>query len=58
MAGCTLTALSNLAVIFILGAIAGGVIYTLTGLDRRLDDRKSRRDADRFDVFTEGKWRE
>jgi uncharacterized membrane protein YciS (DUF1049 family) len=53
-----MTGLSNLAVIFILGAIAGGIIYTLTGLDRRLDDRKARRDADRFDVFTEGKWRE
>lgn len=53
-----MTGLSNLAVIFILGAIAGSVVYTLTGLDRRLDDRKARRDADRFDVFTEGRWRE
>lgn len=53
-----MTGLSNLAVIFILGAIAGGIIYTLTGLDRRLDDRRQQRAADRFDVFTEGKWRE
>ena len=52
-----MTGLSNLAVIFILGAIAGGIIYTLTGLDRHLDDRKARRDADRFDIFTDGRWR-
>ena len=53
-----MTGLSNLAVMFMLGAVAGGIICTLTGLDRRLDDRKARRDADRFDVFTEGRWRE
>jgi hypothetical protein len=53
-----MTALSNIAVLGLLVIVAGAVIVTLTGLDRRIDDRKARRDADRFDIFTEGKWRE
>ena len=53
-----MTGLSNLAVMGLLVILAGAVIVTLTGLDRRLDERKARRDADRFDIFTDGRWRE
>lgn len=53
-----MTGLANIAVMGLLVILAGAVIVTLTGLDRRLDERKARRDADRFDVFTDGRWRE
>jgi hypothetical protein len=51
------TALANIATVGLLIALAAAAASTLAGLDRWLTDRKDRRDADRFDVFTDGKWR-
>ena len=53
-----MSGLANMALFAILIGLAIAATATLVGLDRRLDDRKARRDADRFDVFTEGRWRE
>ena len=51
------TALANIAVVGLLIALAVGLASSLAGLDRWLLDRKDRRDADRFDIFTDGRWR-
>ena len=51
-----MTALANIAILGLLVILAGAVIVTLTGLDRRLEERRERRAADRFDVFTDGQW--
>ena len=51
------TALANIATVGLLISLAAAATFTLAGLDRWLTDRKDRRDADRFDVFTDGKWR-
>lgn len=53
-----MSGLYSIAVIGVIVALAGGVVVTLTGLDRWLDERRYRRDRDRFDVFTDGGWRE
>lgn len=53
-----MNAVYSLAVIGLVVALAGAALVTLTGLDRWLDDRQNRRDRDRFDVFTDGRWRE
>jgi hypothetical protein len=55
--GMTWTALANIATVGLLMLLAAAAASTLAGLDSWLTDRKDRRDADRFDVFTEGKWR-
>jgi type II secretory pathway pseudopilin PulG len=52
-----MSALSNIAVIGILAILAIAAMGTLTGLDRRLDERRNRRARDRFDIFTDGEWR-
>lgn len=51
------TALANIAVVGLLITLAAAAAATLTGLDRWLTDRRDRRDADRFDIFTDGRWR-
>lgn len=53
-----MNALANIAVLGCLVLLAGGVLATLTGLDRRLDERRNRKARDRFDVFTDGRWHE
>jgi uncharacterized integral membrane protein len=45
-------------VVIILLAVVSGAVFGWEIADRLMDDCKARRDADRFDVFTEGKWRE
>ena len=50
------TALANVAVIGLLIALATAAAATLAGFDRWLGERRNRRDADRFDVFTDGRW--
>lgn len=52
-----MTALSNLAVLGLLGLLALALMGTLTGFDRWLDERRNRRARDRFDIFTDGRWR-
>jgi len=52
------TALANIATVGLLILLAAAAASTLAGLDRWVTDRKDRRDADRFDVFTDGKWRQ
>ena len=51
------TAVANIAVIGLLIALAAAVTATLSGFDRWLTERRDKRQADRFDVFTEGRWR-
>lgn len=53
-----MTALANIAVLGCVVLLAGAVLATLTGLDRRLDERRNRKARDRFDVFTDGRWHE
>lgn len=53
-----MNALANIALVGLLIALAVAATTTLTGLDRRLDERRDRKAADRFDVFTDGNWRE
>jgi hypothetical protein len=55
--GMSWTALANIATVGLLILLAAAAASTLAGLDRWLTDRKDRREADRFDVFTDGKWR-
>lgn len=50
------TAIGNTALFAILIGLAVAATFTLTGLDRWLDERRMRRDQDRFDVFSEGRW--
>lgn len=52
-----MTALANIALLGLAVALAIAVLVTLTGLDRKLDERRDRRAAERFDIFTDGKWR-
>lgn len=52
----TWASISNLAVFAVCAALTAAIVYTLTGLDRWLDDRRYRRDQERFDVFSEGRW--
>ena len=49
--------IANMALFAVLIVLAGAATFTLVGLDRWLDNRRERRDMDRFDVFTDGGWR-
>lgn len=51
------TALANIALVGLLIALATAAASTVAGFDRWLTERRDRRDADRFDIFTEGRWR-
>ena len=51
-----MTALANIAILGLLVILAGAVMVTLTGLDRRIEERRQRKETDRFDVFTDGRW--
>lgn len=51
------TALANIAVVGLLIALAVAATATLSGFDRWLTERRDKREADRFDVFTDGRWR-
>lgn len=53
-----MTALANTALVGALVLLALAVMGTLTGVDRWLDERRNRRARDRFDIFTDGGWRE
>lgn len=52
-----MTAIANLAIFGLLGLLALSLMGTLTGLDRWLDERRDKKARDRFDVFTDGRWR-
>lgn len=52
----TWTALANIALVGLLVILATAAAATLTGVDRWLDERRDRKAADRFDVFTDGRW--
>lgn len=52
-----MNALANIAVLGLLVILALSAMGTLTGVDRWLDERRNKRDRDRFDVFTDGRWR-
>ena len=49
--------IANMALFAVLIVLAVAATATLAGLDRWMDDRRNRRDMERFDVFTDGDWR-
>jgi len=49
--------IANMALFAALITLAVAATATLAGLDRWMDERKHRRDMDRFDIFTDGDWR-
>ena len=49
--------IANMALFAVLIILATAATATLVGLDRWMDDRRERRDMDRFDVFMDGDWR-
>ena len=49
--------IANMALFAVLIILATAATATLVSLDRWLDNRKHQRDADRFDLFTDGDWR-
>lgn len=52
-----MSALANIAVLGLIAILGVALIGTLTGVDRWMDERRTRRDRDRFDIFTDGRWR-
>jgi hypothetical protein len=52
-----MTALANIALFGCLVILGAAAMATLLGLDRRMEERKARKERDRFDVFTDGEWR-
>ena len=52
----TWTSLSNLAVFAVCAALTAAIVYTLTGLDRWLDDRRYRRESRSRSSFFSGEW--
>ena len=49
--------IANMALFGVLIVLAVAATATLAGLDRWMDDRRNRRDMERFDIFTDGRWR-